>query len=77
MLVAAALAGGSAQARTSDTLTVSVPSDITVTADHVCGQGDCANVSFSTGASGGSPPYTVTCNLPPGEFTVGTHVDSC
>jgi hypothetical protein len=68
------LAGGSAQARTrSDPLTVSVPSDITVTADHVCGQSDCATVSYSVSASGGTPPYHFSCNLPSGGlFLLGT-----
>src|SRR6185312_13630120 len=77
LLAALLLLGGSAQARSRDTLTVSVPSDITVTADHVCGQSDCASVSFSVTASGGTPPYAITCSLSPGDFVVGTHTDTC
>src|SRR5581483_5331096 len=59
-------------------LTISAPADITAPATMPCGQTYCAQVMYTFTVSGGTPPYTLGCNLPSGgEFTVGAHTVSC
>lgn len=77
VLAAALLAAGSARAVGQDTLAISPPADVTEPATVVCGQSDCAEVDYTFTVTGGTPPYRLVCNLPPGLFIVGTHVVSC
>ena len=77
--VASSLAGGQAQGAASvDTLTITPPADITVTADSVCAQSNCAQVFYTFTVTGGYPPYNLVCNLPSGGmFLVGVHTVFC
>jgi hypothetical protein len=59
-------------------LAISAPADMTATATTPCGQTTCAQVYYSFTVTGGTPPYTLVCNLPSGGlFTVGAHTISC
>ena len=73
------LTGGAAHALSLDTLTISAPADLTVTADQTCGQSNCTRVVYTFTASGGTPPYNFICTPTDsgGLFLVGTHTVSC
>jgi hypothetical protein len=60
-------------------LSISAPADMTVTADQVCGQSNCAQVVYTFTVSGGYPPYRLVCTPVDsgGLFLVGTHTVSC
>src|SRR5579875_3423090 len=60
-------------------LTITAPADMTVTADQVCGQSNCAQVFYTFTVSGGYPPYNLICTPvnSGGMFLVGTHTVSC
>jgi hypothetical protein len=76
--IAVLLCAGSAQAVGLDTLTISAPADITISANMPCGQTYCAQVYFTFTASGGTPPYNFVCGAYPGSlFTVGPHNVGC
>jgi hypothetical protein len=77
--VAGSFVGGRASGAASvDTLAITPPADITVTADSVCGQSNCAQVSYTFTVTGGYPPYNLVCNLPSGGmFLVGVHTVFC
>lgn len=70
---------GSAPAARLDMLTITPPPDMTVTADALCGQADCAQVYFTFTVTGGTPPYNLICT-PEGSggfFHVGIDTVSC
>jgi uncharacterized membrane protein YgcG len=77
--VASSFVGGQASGAASvDTLTITPPADIAVTADSVCGQSNCAQVSYTFTVTGGYTPYNLVCNLPSGGmFLVGVHTVFC
>src|SRR5581483_10258392 len=76
---AALLTSGSAPATAADMLTITAPADMTVTADSVCGQSNCARVYYTFTVSGGYPPHNLVCTpVDSGSyFRVGTHTVSC
>jgi hypothetical protein len=67
-----------AAARADDMLAISAPGDITAAATMPCGQTFCAQVTYAFTVTGGTPPYTLGCNLASGGlFTVGSHAVRC
>jgi hypothetical protein len=71
--------GGAERAVAADTLTITAPGAMTVTADRVCGQLNCAQVFYTFTVSGGYPPYQLVCTPvnSGGLFLVGAHTVSC
>jgi hypothetical protein len=60
-------------------LSITAPADMTVTADQLCPQGDCAQVNYTFTVSGGVPPYHLVCTpLDSGSrFPVGSYNVRC
>lgn len=74
-----ALCGGATRALAVDTLSITAPPAMTVTADQLCPQGDCAQVNYTFTVSGGYPPYNLICTpLYSGSlFPVGSYNVRC
>jgi hypothetical protein len=78
-LTALMLVVGVARSAPLDTLTIAAPADMSVTADQVCGQSNCARVFYAFSVSGGYPPYRLVCTPVDsgGLFLVGSRTVSC